>query len=160
MGGACFVSDDRALLDFDVIHGFLSTCYWSPGIPRLLVEKAAAHSLTFGVYDPVRPRGAGDPRPSQVGYARMVTDRATYAYLADVFILDSHRGRGLSKQLMGHIMAHPDMRGLRRMMLMTRDAHGLYTQFGFAALAAPDRAMEKVIANPYQQTPRTAAGCS
>jgi GNAT superfamily N-acetyltransferase len=153
---AFFVSDDPALLDFDVIHGFLSMCYWSPGIPRTLVEKAAAHSMTFGVYDSSRPRRPSDPRPSQIGSARMVTDRATYAYLADVFILDSHRGRGLSKRLMQHIMAHRDRQGLRRMMLMTRDAHGLYAQFGFGPLAAPDRAMEKTMPNLYPPPPTAA----
>ena len=138
MADECFVSGDPELLDFDVIHAFLSTCYWSPGISRALVEKAAAHSLTFGVYDSSRPRRPDDPRPSQIGYARMITDRATYAYLADVFILDSHRGRGLSKRLMQHIMAHPDLQGIRRMMLMTRDAHGLYAQFGFQVLSAEE----------------------
>lgn len=153
MDDSYLVSDDPALLDFDIIHGFLSTNYWSPGIPRAVVEKAAAHSLTFGVYDTSRTRRPRDTRPSQIGYARMVTDRATYAYLADVFILDSHRGRGLSKRLMRFIMDHQELQGLRRMMLMTRDAHGLYAQFGFGPLPAPDRAMEKVIANPYPRPP-------
>lgn len=144
------VSDDPARLDFDVIHAFLSTCYWSPGIPRDLVERAAANSLCFGVY-----RLAADPaaaRP-QVGYARMITDKATFAYLADVFIIEAFRGRGLSKLLMRAVVSHPDLRGLRRMMLLTRDAHGLYSQFGFTPMARPDRAMEKHVPDAYAPRP-------
>lgn len=141
------VSDDPALIDFDVVHGYLSTCYWSPGIPRHLVEKAAANSISFGVYHVSAPEDVQPRR--QVGFARIVTDRATYAYLADVFVLESHRGRGLSKLLMQCITTHPELQGLRRWMLMTRDAHGLYQQFGFAPLPEPGRAMQRVIENPY-----------
>ena len=139
-----FVSDDASLVDFDVVHGFLTTCYWSPGIPRELVERAARHSLCFGVYN-----GSRNGEHEQVGFARVVSDRATYAYLADVFVLDKHRGHGLSKLLMRAILSHPELQGLRRWMLMTRDAHGLYTQFGFHPMPNPTRAMERTVANAY-----------
>ncbi|MFM9958023.1 MAG: GNAT family N-acetyltransferase [Phycisphaerales bacterium] len=131
-----FVSDDRSKLDFAVIHRFLSGCYWSKGIPRELVEKAAANSIPFGVYE------FSGNSIAQVGFARVVTDRATFAYLADVFVLESHRGRGLSMLLMRCIQSHPDLQGLRRWLLMTRDAHGLYAKCGFAPLASPGFAME------------------
>jgi hypothetical protein len=139
-----FVSPDPALLDLSLIHTFLTTSYWSPGIPRATVEKAVANSLPFGVYDPSSPRSPSDPRPSQVGFARVISDRATFAYLADVFILPAHRNRGLSKLLMQSIIAHPDLQNLRRFSLITRDAHTLYTQFGFTPLNHPDRHMERV----------------
>lgn len=129
-------SDDRARLDFAVVHAFLATCYWSPGIPRAVVEKAAANSVAFGVYD------LSKPASTQVGYARVVTDYATFAYLADVFILESHRGRGLSMLLMRCIQSHPQLQGLRRWLLMTRDAHGVYARCGFTPLTNPGAAME------------------
>jgi GNAT superfamily N-acetyltransferase len=121
------LSDDPARLDLDVIHGFLAGSYWSPGIPRETVARAIAHSLCFGVY----------LGPEQVGFARLVTDRATFAYLADVFVLEPHRGRGLSRALMELVLAHPEVQGLRRWLLATRDAHGLYRKFGFSELANP-----------------------
>jgi GNAT superfamily N-acetyltransferase len=121
------LSDDPARLDLDVIHGFLARSYWSPSIPRETLERAIANSLCFGVY-------LGE---SQVGFARLVTDRATFAYLADVFVLEPHRGRGLSRALMELILAHPEVQGLRRWLLVTRDAHGLYRKFGFSDLANP-----------------------
>jgi GNAT superfamily N-acetyltransferase len=121
------ISDDPARLDLDVIHGFLSRSYWSPEIPRETVARAIANSLCFGVY-------LGS---TQVGFARLVTDRATFAYLADVFVLESHRGRGLSRALMELVLAHPEVQGLRRWLLATRDAHGLYRKFGFVDLANP-----------------------
>lgn len=127
------ISTDPARLDVGAIHAFLTQSYWSPGIPRATVERAIANSLCFGVFCEGR----------QVGFARMVTDRTTFAYLCDVYVLEEHRGRGVSKQLMEHVMRHPDLQGLRRMMLATRDAHGLYAQYGFTALAAPERIMEK-----------------
>jgi GNAT superfamily N-acetyltransferase len=130
------LSTDPARLDVDAIHAFLTTAYWSPGIPREIVARAIQHSLCFGVYDGAR----------QIGFARAITDRATYAYLADVFIIEEYRGRGLSKWLMAGILAHPDLQGLRRWSLATRDAHGLYRQFGFTELGAPERWME--IARP------------
>ena len=128
------ISDDPARLDLGVIHRYLSVdSYWARGIPRELVERAVAHSLCFGVYAP----------EGQVGFARVVSDRTTFAYLADVFVLPAHRGRGLSKRLMTAVTAHPELQGLRRWMLATADAHGLYRQHGFAALAQPERFMER-----------------
>ena len=126
------ISTDPARLDVDAIHAFLTQSYWSPGIPRATVARAIANSLCFGVFW----------QGQQVGFARMVTDRTTFAYLCDVYVLETHRGHGLAKQLMDRVMKHPDLQGLRRMMLATRDAHGLYAQFGFTALGAPDRIME------------------
>jgi len=126
------ISTDPSRLDLDVIHGFLSRSYWSPGIPREVVARALRNSLCCGAYC----HGA------QVGFARVVSDRATFAYLADVFVLESHRGRGVSKLLMQCLLAHPDLQGLRRWSLATRDAHGLYRHFGFVPLANPERHME------------------
>jgi N-acetylglutamate synthase-like GNAT family acetyltransferase len=126
------VDSDPARLDLDVIHGFLTNTYWSKGISREVVERALRNSLCYGVYEGGR----------QVGFARVVTDQATFAYLADVFILQSHRGRGLSEKLVAAIAADPRLQGLRRWVLVTRDAHGLYAKFGFTPLAKPDRFME------------------
>ena len=131
--GAFLVSTDRALLDLDVIHGFLTNCYWAKGIPRDVVERSIQHSLCFGIYD-----GSG----AQVGFARVVSDFATVAYLGDVFVLESHRRQGLSKWMMECIMQHPSLQGLRRWILLTRDAHGLYAQFGFTPLKSAERYME------------------
>lgn len=132
------ISDDSGLLDLGVVHGYLSRSYWSTGIPREVVERAARNSLAFGVYLD------SAARPEQVGFARVITDRATFAYLSDVFILEGHRGRGLSKRLVEHILAHPDLRGLRRFCLLTKDAHGLYRQYGFGPIEDPSRYMEIV----------------
>jgi GNAT superfamily N-acetyltransferase len=118
------ISTDNARLDIDAMHAYLTRSYWSPGIPREIVERAARQSLCFGVY-----RSSGP----QVGLARVVTDHATFAYLCDVYVLEEHRGRGLSKWLMDEVMAHPAMAGARRAMLGTRDAHGLYARHGFRA---------------------------
>lgn len=117
------ISTDPARLDVEVIHGYLARSYWSPGIPRETVERATRHSLCFGAYE--RATGA------QVGFARVVTDHATFAYLCDVFVLEPHRERGIAKALMRAFTAHPAVAGARRVMLTTRDAHGLYRQFGF-----------------------------
>ena len=117
------ISTDPARLDIDAIHAYLTRCYWSPGIPRQVVERAARNSLCFGLYE----TAAG----KQVGLARVVTDHATFAYLCDVYVLEDHRGKGLSKWLMSEVMAHPALTGARRAMLGTRDAHGLYARFGF-----------------------------
>ena len=119
--GRFLISTDRSKLDVDVIHKFLARSYWAEGIPRETVERAIENSLCFGVYDNAR----------QIGFARVISDFATYAYVADVFILEPYRERGLGKELMASIMAHPDLQGLRRWSLGTRDAQGLYTQFGF-----------------------------
>lgn len=115
-------------LQFDVIHGFLSRCYWSPGIPREVVEKAAHHSLCAGAYDP-----GGD----QVGFARLITDHTTFGYLADVFVLEDHRGKGLSRAMVEALMALPEVQGMRRLMLATRDAHGLYEKMGWSRVTDP-----------------------
>lgn len=138
------ISTDPARLDRDAIYAFLSTCYWSPRIARERVDRGIENSLCFGVYD------LAGPAPAQVGFARIITDFASYAYLCDVFILESHRGKGLSKWLMEVIIAHPDLNGLRRFCLMTRDAHGLYAQFGFAPMPDPSRYMEKVDRESYR----------
>ncbi len=126
-------STDKSKLQLDVIYNYLSKeSYWAQNIPIEIVKKSAEGSLCFGIYI----------EGKQIGYARMVTDTATFAYLADVFILDPHRGKGLSKELMKFIMKHPNLQGLRRMMLATKDAQGLYKQFGFNHLAMPERIME------------------
>ena len=119
--GRFLISTDRSKLDVDVIHRFLARSYWAEGIPRETVVRSIENSLCFGVYDNAR----------QIGFARVISDFATYAYVADVFILEPYRERGLGKELMASIMAHPDLQGLRRWSLGTRDAQGLYAQFGF-----------------------------
>jgi GNAT superfamily N-acetyltransferase len=137
------VSTDPTRLDLDVIHGFLSSCYWAKGIPREIVVRSIKHSLCFGVYD-----GNG----AQVGFARVISDFATYAYIADVFVLESHRGQGLGKLLMEGITQHPELQGLRRWSLSTLDAHGLYAQFGFTSLKWPERYMEILRPGIYETT--------
>jgi N-acetylglutamate synthase-like GNAT family acetyltransferase len=122
-------------MDFEAVHACLARSYWSPGVSRELVERAAANSMCFGIFH---------ERDGQVGYARVVSDKTTFAYLADVFVLESHRGKGLSKWLVQAIQADADLQGLRRFLLATRDAHGLYAQFGFTPIAAPERLMEIV----------------
>ncbi len=128
------VVTDPAKLDVAAIHGYLSRAYWSEGIPRHTVEKAIANSLCFGLF-----RGE-----EQIGMARVVTDRATYAYLCDVYVLEEFRGEGLAVWLMECVMSHPDLQGLRRFSLATRDAHGSYKKFGFAELRKPQSQMEIV----------------
>lgn len=130
--GDFVVSTDPSRFDITLIHQFLSRSYWSEGIPREIVERSIENSLCFGVFE----------KSEQVGFARVITDRATFAYLADVFILESHRGRGLGKLLMECISKHPQLQQLRRWMLATRDAHDLYAKFGFKPLARPERFME------------------
>lgn len=123
---------DRERMDVDLIHRYLSEeSYWAKGIPRELVERSIAHSLCFGAFD-------GE---AQVAFARVVTDYATFGYLADVFVLQSHQGRGIGKRLMRAVREHPELQALRRWHLVTRDAHGLYAQFGFTPLDAPERHM-------------------
>jgi GNAT superfamily N-acetyltransferase len=148
--GNFFLSTDPARLDLDVIYNFLTNCYWAKGIPRELVARSMEHSLCFGIYDESREestilaKAAKDrtPRPVQVGFARVISDFATIAYLGDVFVLESHRGRGLGRWMMECIMQHPALHGLRRCILVTRDAHELYAKVGFAGLKAPERYME------------------
>ncbi len=133
------ISTDPSRLQLDAIHAYLVRSYWSPGIPKDVVARAIAHSLCFGIY-------LGE---AQVGFARVVTDRATFAYLADVYVLEAHRGQGLSKRLVATVQSHPDLQGLRRFVLATADAHGLYAQFGFRPLSAPERMMEIRDPDPY-----------
>jgi GNAT superfamily N-acetyltransferase len=151
------ISTDQSLLDLGVIHAFLSTCSWSPGMARERLERAIALSLCFGVYDTDEARASDPAKPSQIGFARVVTDHAAFAYLCDVFVLESHRGRGASTLLMRTIIDHPDLRGLRRFCLMTRDAHGLYSKFGFAACADPTRYMERLDRESYKRPKRKKA---
>jgi GNAT superfamily N-acetyltransferase len=140
--GDLVVSTDPSRLDLDVIHGFLSQSYWARGISRGVVERSIAHSLCFGAYRQAR----------QVGFARVISDRATYAYVADVFVLPSERGRGVGKRLMAAVTTHPDLQDLRRWTLFTRDAHGLYRQYGFRSPRYPERLMERLDGRAY-------AGC-
>jgi GNAT superfamily N-acetyltransferase len=134
------VSTDRERLNLDVIHGFLTNCYWAKGIPRETVERSIKHALCFGVYD-----GKG----AQVGFARVISDFTTIAYVGDVFVLEAHRGRGAGKALMECIMQHPALQNLRRWILTTRDAHGLYERFGFHPVKSPERYMELHNGNVY-----------
>ena len=126
------ISTDPSRLQLAAIHAYLTRSYWSPGIPEDVVARAIANSLCFGLY-------LGD---AQVGFARVVTDKASFAYLADVYVLEEHRRQGLAKRLVEAIQAHPELQGLRRFMLATKDAHALYAQFGFKPVAAPERLME------------------
>jgi GNAT superfamily N-acetyltransferase len=127
------ISTDPNRLDLDVIHGYLERSYWGAGRPREVVARSLQGSLCFGLYHD----------SGQVGLARIVTDGATFAWLCDVFVLEEHRGGGLGKWLIGAVMAHPQLRDIRRIILATRDAHGLYRQHGFAPLAQPDLWMER-----------------
>jgi GNAT superfamily N-acetyltransferase len=128
-------SFDPARLDLDVIHGFLTTSYWSKGIPRDTVARAIAGSMCIGAYD-------ADGR--QVGFARLVTDRATFAWLADVFVLEGGRGQGIGRAMVQAFMDHPELQGLRRWALVTLDAHGVYRKLGWAPPAFPERFLEIV----------------
>lgn len=138
------VVTDASGLDVAAIHRYLSRAYWSEGIPRHIVEKAIASSLCFGLL-----QGS-----NQIGFARVVTDRATYAYLCDVYVLEEFRGKGLGVWLMECVMSHPDLQGLRRFSLATRDAHGLYKKFGFAELKKPQSQMEILCNDIYLQPER------
>jgi GNAT superfamily N-acetyltransferase len=145
------ISTEPAWLDLDLIHRFLSEhSYWAGGIPRDIVARSTANSLCFGVY--AAGNRTPNPHRHQVGFARVTTDRATFAYLADVFILPEHRGRGLSKRLMEAVLAHPDLQGLRRWMLATADAHELYRKFGFTELSQPERFMQRHDPDVYKST--------
>jgi GNAT superfamily N-acetyltransferase len=138
--GEFLISTDRERLDLDVVYGYLTNCYWAKGIPREVVARSIEGALCFGVYD-----GAG----AQVGFARVISDFATIAYIGDVFVLETHRGRGLSKLMMECIVQHPALQNLRRWILTTLDAHGLYSQFGFTPVKAPERFMELFDPNVY-----------
>ena len=129
------ITTDRSRLDVEQIYSYLAEeSYWAAGIARDVVERSIEHSLCFAAFD-------GD---AQVGFARVITDYATFAYVADVFVISSHRGRGVSKKIMAAIREHPRLQNLRRWLLVTRDAHGLYQQYGFSGLKAPERHMEIV----------------
>lgn len=145
--GKFLISTDRSKLDVDVIQRFLIRSYWAEGIPRETVARSIENSLCFGVYH----------GREQVGFARVISDFATYAYLADVFILEPYRGRGLATELIATIMAHPELQGLRRWGLGTRDAHGLYAQFGWRPVENPARTMME-IADPDVYRRATIAG--
>ena len=136
------ISTDPARLDIDVVHDFLSHSYWAKGVPRDIVERSIAGALAFGLYHGSR----------QIGFARVISDYATFAYLADVFILPEYRGHQLGVWLIETVMAHPDLQGLRRWCLATRDAHGLYAKFGFTALGEPKRFMERFVPNIYDRS--------
>ncbi|MDX1532001.1 MAG: GNAT family N-acetyltransferase [Rhodothermales bacterium] len=129
--GRFSVSTDPARLDVDAVHAYLTRSYWSPGVPRAVVERAVRGSLPFGLYD-------GD---AQVGFARVITDAATFAYLADVYVLEAYQGRGLGGWLMDCVLAHPALQGLRRWLLTTQDAHAFYERLGFVRAPFPERFM-------------------
>jgi GNAT superfamily N-acetyltransferase len=141
--GDFVITTDPARVDLDVVHGFLSGAYWCEGIPREVVERSLEGSIPFSMWHGGR----------QVGFARVVSDRATFAWVGDVFVLESYRGRGLSVWLMRVVCGHPELQGLRRWMLATRDAHRLYDKVGFTPLHAPERFMERWTPDPYRATP-------
>ncbi len=136
------ITTDPTRQDVGAIHAFLKTAYWCEGIPRDVVARSIEHSLPFGLFDGEK----------QIGLARVITDYATFAYVGDVYILETYRGRGLSKWLMSCIMSHPDLHGLRRWCLLTRDAHGLYRQSGFELTKTPERWMEVTNPDIYRQS--------
>ena len=135
------ITTEKEKLDIDLIHSFLNRTYWGEGISKETIRRSIEGSLCFGVYE----------NDKQVGFARMITDRATFAYLADVFIIEEYRGRGLSKWLMEVIMSHPDLQRLRRMILATKDAHGLYEKFGFTPLINVERWMQILDPDVYKR---------
>ena len=131
--GDILVTTDPARLDLATVHTFLAGSYWAGGIPREVMERSILNSICFGAFDGER----------QVGFARVISDRATFAYVADVFVLPTHRSRGIGKRIMDCITSHPDLQDLRLWTLFTRDAHGLYRQHGFREARYPDRLMER-----------------
>ena len=133
------ITTDPAAVDLDAVHAFLASAYWCEGIPRALLARAIAGSLPFSLFHDTR----------QIGFARVVTDGATFAHLMDVYVLEAYRGQGLGQWLVQTVLAHPALQGLRRLALGTRDAHTLYARFGFAPLRAPERHMEIVRPDPY-----------
>jgi len=143
--GSYTVCDDSSRLDLNAIHAYLNRAYWSVGIPFETVERAVRNSLCIGAYD-----AAG----AQVGLVRLVSDYATFCYVTDVYVLEEHRGQGLSKAMMAMAVEHPLLQGLRRWNLSTADAHGLYSQFGFKAFAHPERHMERHIPDIYRTRAR------
>lgn len=136
------ISDDPTRLSVDAVHTYLARSYWCENIPREIVARAMENSLCIGLYT---------AEGEQIGLVRIVSDYATFAYLCDVYVLELHRGRGLSKAAMRLVGSHPRLQGLRRQQLVTQDAHGLYTQFGFSAVKHPERHMEKTVSNAYKK---------
>jgi GNAT superfamily N-acetyltransferase len=139
--GPYTITDDPSRLDTKAMHAYLRRAYWSEEIPLETVERAARNSLCIGTYDGTN---------AQVGLTRVISDYATFAYLCDVYVLEEHRGRGLSKAMMHMVTTHPKLQGLRRAMLVTNDAHGLYAQYGFKPIANVERFMERAVANIYK----------
>jgi GNAT superfamily N-acetyltransferase len=141
------ISTDPKKLDPVKVHAFLTHTHWSPGIPLSLVQRALSNSLCFGLYH----------KGEQIGLSRVVTDYATFAYLMDVYVLEGHRGQGLGKWLVECVMTHPELQNLRRFLLATKDAHGVYANFGFTALKSAERMMERHDPDVYQRLARDAA---
>ena len=141
------ISTDPARIDLAAVHGYLSRSYWAPEIPIALVKRSLEHSVCFGIY-------RGD---EQVGFGRVITDRATFGYVGDVYVLEAHRGRGLSKWLMECVDAHPELQGFRRWVLVTRDAHDLYRRFGYQNVARPESYMERLVPDCYRKGKRSPA---
>ena len=141
------ITTDPARLDVDAIHAYLTRSYWATDIPRAIVASSLAGSLCFGLYT----TAPSAPPDAQVGFARVISDRATFAYLCDVYVLEEHRGQGLGKWLMQTVLDHPELAGLRRFLLATRDAHGLYAPYGFTPLARPHTFMEIARPGLYQK---------
>ena len=138
--GKYVISTDKSRLDLTVIHNFLKTSYWAAGIPLEVLRRSIEHSLSFGLYK----------EDKQIGYARVITDYATFAYLGDVFIVEPFRGQGLSKWLMEVVVTHPELQGFRRWLLLTKDAHGLYKKVDFTGVATPERYMERFFPDVYE----------
>lgn len=142
--GDYLLTTDRTAIDVGAVHAFLEQSYWTPGVPLEVVQRALAHSLNFGLL-----------RDQQlVGFARVITDYATFAYVADVFVLPEFRGQGLGTWMMSRIVAHPELQGLRRWCLVTRDAHEVYARVGFEPTAVPERWMEKLDPHVYERRNR------
>lgn len=132
------ISFDKAELDLDLIHAFLSGSYWAKGIPRHIVETSIKHSFCAAVFAKDE-----DGKDEQVGFARLITDFATFAYLADVFVLPAHRGKGVAMRMLEAVQAHPELAGLRRWLLFTRDMQPLYAKLGWTPIPHPERCMER-----------------
>ena len=137
------ITTDPQRFDVDAIHAYLTRSYWAEGIPKSLVARSIEGSLGFGLFEGER----------QIGFARIISDRATFAYLCNVYVLEEYRGQGLSKWLMEVVLSHPDLQGLRRFFLATRDAHGLYARFGFTPPGKPGNFMEITRAGLYKSAP-------
>ncbi len=140
MSHSPLISTDKSLLQIETIHSVLKESYWAKNIPLEILKRSIENSICFGVYI----------EKEQIGFCRVITDKATFAYLADVFIVEEHKGKGYSKQLMKEVMAHHELRGLRKFLLGTADAHGLYKKYGFKELAMPERMMEISVKDIYQ----------